>query len=411
MDVTQIMFIAASVLVLVAVITIAFSLKSSGSQMAASYSEKVADASNAINNASYAKYDNKNVSGADVINAIRQYSDEMLIQVETFKSATETNKMAFQSGSHFTLLDSSYQGATCLTEYSATVSRASDVSSGLYINPNATFAAKVLSEKSMIYGLQFTQKDYVDSAVAWNGNSGIIGGGTGSGSGSGGVSSGNAGLEVAIATLNQNLIALQGTVNSLSESVANLGTNSGGSSGGDNTPSETPGAGIDDTALTTILDKLQQIQDSISQSSSNPSSPGDSNSQGTSLSLSQDDKDAIITGVRKALFGDRDDQDIQAIWDACTAMNKLSTIIGSNEVGHETGMVKSLLELKEAGRANKEQLEILEALLDNEEGTGIVSQLADMQAQLEVIKAYVDTQNTPEVEGGSSESSSESSSE
>lgn len=167
-----------AVIILIAFIEAVFILKSSGSSLVASFSEKMSDTYTRISESDRTRYDNTVVSGADVVNAVRGYG-ELEITVITMPTRGTTKSVSYSKN-----FVASANDVNIFLSYGVTTP-----SDENYINPYARFKGEVLrNSNGALYGMKFTQVEYVDSAIAHSnittdGSSGVIGGGGSSGAG------------------------------------------------------------------------------------------------------------------------------------------------------------------------------------------------------------------------------------
>ncbi len=189
----KIIEIAAALFITVIVISIGFYLLNSGEDASKVVNNKISSANIKISESGKTKYENTELSGADVINAIRGNADNIIVSVQTITTA---------------------DGSVTSNDYSIEQPYSATPSDKNYINPNAKFIGSLeRNSNDVITKLVFTQKEYVNNAVAWNGSS------SGS-SGNGGSGTGGASDEDVVTTLNGIATSLTSTISSLNTGLS-----------------------------------------------------------------------------------------------------------------------------------------------------------------------------------------------
>ena len=142
-NIQKALWLGVSILLFIAVVMIGRSVFSSGQQMAAEGSEALDSTTRELSNATYSMYDNKEVSGSDVISAINRYKgDGGDIQISVTNSsagAVTTYYVSSGSAASGTLTD------LTLPVTNTMIQTAQDKSNTpVYINPYGEFYATLI---------------------------------------------------------------------------------------------------------------------------------------------------------------------------------------------------------------------------------------------------------------------------
>lgn len=146
---TKAIIIAASVVITLALVTVGFLILRSGQDTASSAITKLDELNNQLAESEYMIYDNTEVSGSEVVNAIKKFEkDHIGIQVITGKTSPDGKWY------HNTVdSDGNITGSG-----NADIVDAIDVEDDAYINPNGRFDAEVVRDKNgVIVAIIFDQ--------------------------------------------------------------------------------------------------------------------------------------------------------------------------------------------------------------------------------------------------------------
>jgi hypothetical protein len=142
------LMLAAGIIITCIIISLGFYIAREASDTASSGTGQINELQAEFSDMSKTMYDNTEVSGSEVINVIRKFSDEMLgVKVQTMKN-TSYYIYQFNDG------DGSLKSASSLDYKSA-----QSVTSSNYINPTARFLGSVVRDANgTITGLTFVQQ-------------------------------------------------------------------------------------------------------------------------------------------------------------------------------------------------------------------------------------------------------------
>lgn len=143
------LILAAGTIITCIVISLGFYIAREARDTAASGAGQISKLNAEFNESDKVMYDGLNVSGSEVINVINKFSGgDISIIVHTNKSSTQYDNM----------LDDQMQ--TVIGESNASVKTAQNMTSTLYINPNAQFVGSIIRDKNhAIIAITFTQED------------------------------------------------------------------------------------------------------------------------------------------------------------------------------------------------------------------------------------------------------------
>ena len=142
------LMLAAGIIITCIIISLGFYIAREARDTAASGTGQINQLQAEFSDTSKTMYDGTEVSGSEVINVIRKFSDDAMgIKVVTSKTST-------YYGYHFT------EGDGALGEKSSSsYKNAQDATSQFYINPTGRFAGSVVrDDNGVITGLVFTQQ-------------------------------------------------------------------------------------------------------------------------------------------------------------------------------------------------------------------------------------------------------------
>lgn len=133
-NVTKVILLVASVLIAIAIVVIGLMFFNTASDTAKSANEDLAKFNEQFARMKFDDYDGGVVSGSQVVNAIRIYSDDMTVAVTT--------------------------GAGTSTTYNETTKyTVSDSTAASYVNPTAKFSsALVVNSNDVVTGITFSQQ-------------------------------------------------------------------------------------------------------------------------------------------------------------------------------------------------------------------------------------------------------------
>lgn len=142
------LMLAAGIIITCIIISLGFYIAREASDTASSGTGQINELQAEFADTSKTMYENTVVSGSEVINVIRKFSDEMMgIRVETKKN---TSYYIYQ----FSEIDGSLKNASSLDYKSAQVTTNSN-----YINPTGRFLGTVVrDENGTITGISFVQQ-------------------------------------------------------------------------------------------------------------------------------------------------------------------------------------------------------------------------------------------------------------
>lgn len=142
------LMLAAGIIITCIIISLGFYIAREASDTASSGTGQINELQAEFADTSKTMYENTEVSGSEVINVIRKFSDEMIgVKVQTKK---QTSYYIYQ----FSDVDGSLKGAATLDYKSAQVP-----TNGNYINPTGRFLGAVVRDANgTITGLSFVQQ-------------------------------------------------------------------------------------------------------------------------------------------------------------------------------------------------------------------------------------------------------------
>ncbi|MBO5245910.1 MAG: hypothetical protein J6B28_01470 [Eubacterium sp.] len=142
------LMLAAGIIITCIIISLGFYIAREASDTASSGTGQINELQAEFADTSKTMYENTEVSGSEVINVIRKFSDEMIgVKVQTKK---QTSYYIYQ----FSDVDGSLKGAATLDYTSAQVP-----TNGNYINPTGRFLGAVVRDANgTITGLSFVQQ-------------------------------------------------------------------------------------------------------------------------------------------------------------------------------------------------------------------------------------------------------------
>lgn len=155
-NIQKALWLGVSILLFVAVVMVGMSFFFSGQEMAAEGAEALDETTRELSNAQFSMYDNKEVSGSDVISAINKYKQRSgdLQVIVTNNSTTTTTYVSAGSSTAGTLTE------LTLTAINTTIQSAQDKSqTTLYINPYGEFYATLVYDvNDQVRGINFEQQ-------------------------------------------------------------------------------------------------------------------------------------------------------------------------------------------------------------------------------------------------------------
>ncbi len=155
-NIQKALWLGVSILIFVAVVMIGMSVFTSGQEMAAEGAEQLDNTTRELSNAQYSMYDNKEVSGSDVISAINRYKQQSgeIQVVVTNNSGTTTTYVSSGDPAAGTL------GEIALGTINTSIQNAQDKSqTTLYINPYGEFYATLIYDvNDQVRGVDFDQQ-------------------------------------------------------------------------------------------------------------------------------------------------------------------------------------------------------------------------------------------------------------
>ena len=155
-NIQKALWLGVSILLFVAVVMIGMSFFFSGQEMASEGAEALDETSRELSNAQYSMYDNKEVSGSDVISSINKYKQRSgdIQVIVTNNSGTTTSYVSSGSASSGTLSE------VALGTINTSIQNAQDKSqTSLYINPYGEFYATLIYDvNDQVRGINFQQQ-------------------------------------------------------------------------------------------------------------------------------------------------------------------------------------------------------------------------------------------------------------
>lgn len=150
---TKAIIIAATVVITLALVTVGFLVLRSGQETAKSAITRLDKMNNQLAESEYLIYDQTEVSGSEVVNALRKFEGEYIgIQVITGKNVSGTSYI-------YNITKGATQGEGEIgSKSSYDIGDTIDEESNEYVNPNGRFKGEVIRDKNgVIIGIVFTQ--------------------------------------------------------------------------------------------------------------------------------------------------------------------------------------------------------------------------------------------------------------
>lgn len=156
-NISKALWIGVGILFFIGVVSLGLSLFNRGRDVTQKQSDSLSDLEKTLAESEYASYDNRTVSGAEVLSAIKNYRDKsstFAISVTTKKgTVVYLNNASF--GSNVVTLGSAVDEMTIENQ----IKQARDEADGSYINPIAKFDSALRKDKNgVIAGIIFTQE-------------------------------------------------------------------------------------------------------------------------------------------------------------------------------------------------------------------------------------------------------------
>lgn len=354
----KIVEIAAIVSILVIVISISFLLANRGKNASDAVGARISSTNVKISESDKTKYDGEELSGADVINAIKGNASNVIVSVQTITGA---------------------DGATLTREYSLDTDYSAVPSDVNYINPNAVFSGAIeRNSNDVITKIKFTQEKYVNNAVAWTGS----GSGSGSGGGTGGGSTSD---DEVVTTLNGIAESLTNTISSLNTGLSAISSNIqtiSYNTDPNNQPEQTVKVDMTQVTakLTDVADALDDLQNTMTTGIRGDSGDVEGpNLSDISLSIAQLQEaiDALGTPGGSGGSGSGTSSDVDSTLDELqSSLTSLTTAV--------SGVASDLQELSDFVMGDP----------DNSDSTSITSQLSDASDSIAALKKQLDTLET-----------------
>lgn len=142
------LMLAAGIIITCVIISLGFYIAREATDTASAGTGQITELQAQFSDTSKTMYDNTKVSGSEVINVIRKFSDEVMgIKVVTKKNSTYYN---------YNFNDTE---GTLKTASKADIKAAQDATKDTYINPTGRFAGQVVRDANgVITGIIFTQE-------------------------------------------------------------------------------------------------------------------------------------------------------------------------------------------------------------------------------------------------------------
>lgn len=354
----KIVEISAVMFVLVIVISISFLLANRGKNASNAVGDRISSTNVKISESDKTKYDGEELSGADVINAIKSNASNVIVSVQTITGA---------------------DGATLTNEYSLDTNYSAVPSDANYINPNAVFSGAIeRNSNDVITKIKFTQEKYVNNAVAWTGS------GSGSGSG-GGTGGGTASDDEVVTTLNGIAESLTNTISSLNTGLSAISSDIqtiSYNTDPNNQPEQTVKVDMTQVTakLTDVADALENLQNTMTTGIRGDSGDVEGpNLSDISLSIAQLQEaiDALGTPGGSGGSGSGTSSDVDSTLDELqSSLTSLTTAV--------SGVASDLQELSDFVMGDS----------DNSDSTSITSQLSDASDSIAALKKQLDTLET-----------------
>lgn len=156
-NIQKALWLGVGILLFIGIVSTGLSLYNKGRSVAENSSQQLDKVSRDLAESIFAPYDNAKTSGADVISAIKRFTDqtgEIIISVKT-KTGTATY---VSSGS---ISGGVVSGVSALSRsvIDGQIKNANDSKNSQYINPTATFYAQLAYDQNdVIKGISFTQE-------------------------------------------------------------------------------------------------------------------------------------------------------------------------------------------------------------------------------------------------------------
>lgn len=355
----KIVEIAAVMSILVIVISISFLLANKGKNASNAVGDKISSTNVKISESDKTKYDGEELSGADVINAIKSNASNVIVSVQTITGA---------------------DGTTLTSEYSLDTAYSAVPSDVNYINPNAAFSGAIeRNSNDVITKIKFTQEKYVNNAVAWTGSD------SGGGSGSGGNGGGTTSDDEVVTTLNGIAESLTNTISSLNTGLSAISANIqtiSYNTDPNNQPEQTVKVDMTQVTakLTDVADALEDLQNTMTTGIRGDSGDVEGpNLADISLSIAQLQEaiDALGTSGGSGSSGSGTSSDVDSTLDELqSSLTALTTAV--------SGVASDLQELSDFVMGDP----------DNSDSTSITSQLSDASDSIAALKKQLDTLET-----------------
>lgn len=355
----KIVEIAATVSILVIVISISFLLANRGKNASNAVGARISSTNVKISESDKTKYDGEELSGADVINAIKSNASNVIVSVQTITGA---------------------DGATLTREYSLDTDYSAVPSDVNYINPNAVFSGAIeRNSNDVITKIKFTQEKYVNNAVAWTGS------GSGSGSGGGTGGGGTTSDDEVVTTLNGLAESLTNTISSLNTGLSAISSDIqtiSYNTDPNNQPEQTVKVDMTQVTakLTDVADALENLQNTMTTGIRGDSGDVEGpNLSDISLSIAQLQEaiDALGTPGGSGSSGSGTSSDVDSTLDELqSSLTSLTTAV--------SGVASDLQELSDFVMGDP----------DNSDSTSITSQLSDASDSITALKKQLDTLET-----------------
>lgn len=156
-NIQKALWLGVGILLFIGIVSTGLSLYNKGRGVAEASSRQLDNVSKDLAESSFAPYNNAKTSGADVISAIKLFSDQTGEIIISVKTKTSTNNYV-SSGS---ISNGTVSGLSAMTRSAIDnqIKNANDSTGSSYINPTATFYAQLAYDKNdVIKGITFTQE-------------------------------------------------------------------------------------------------------------------------------------------------------------------------------------------------------------------------------------------------------------
>lgn len=156
-NISKALWIGVGILFFIGVVSLGLSLFNRGRDVTQKQSDSLTDLEKTLAESEYASYDNRTVSGAEVLSAIKNYRDKS----ETFAISVTTNKTTIvylnkaSFGDEIVTLGSAVDNKSTEDQ----IKQARNEAESSYINPVAKFNSALRKDKNgVIAGIIFTQE-------------------------------------------------------------------------------------------------------------------------------------------------------------------------------------------------------------------------------------------------------------